>query len=422
MNLSLGSRVRKAWDVFMNRSPTYEGDSSSYYRRSNAVRSVIRERTILNSVLTRIAIDCAAIDIKHARLDENGRYLEDMDSGLNECLTVSANLDQSARAFIQDVVMSLLDEGVVAVVPVETNQSLYDHEGFDIYSLRVGKITNWNSYTVDVELYNERIGRTSTLRLPKNKIAIIENPLYSVMNERNSTLQRLTRTLDLLDVVGEQSGSGKLDLIFQLPYSVRSETRREQADKRRKDIEDQLAGSKFGVAYIDSTEKVTQLNRPLENNLMAQAEYLTTMLYGQLGITKEIMDGTASDTIMLNYYNRTTEPIVAAIVDEMNRKFLTKTARSQRQKIMSFRDPFALVPINNIAEIADKFTRNEIMSSNEVRQIIGMKPSDDPKADELRNSNLSQPTDQTNIPDGLNPGGMYDDPELEQYPDEEEEY
>lgn len=389
MKDSLGSRVRKAWDVFMNRSPTYPYGHVSYSRPDRTKITPGKERTIVAAILNRIAIDVASIDVKHVRLDDNGRYISEIDSNLNECLTVSANLDQTSRAFLQDVTMSLLDEGCVAIVPTETSENIYTSNTFDVFSMRTGKIVEWHSKTVKVQVYNEAKGKKEEIVLPKQNICIIENPLYSVINERNSTLQRLIRKLNLLDVVDEQSGSGKLDLIIQLPYAIRTESRRSQAENRRNDIEAQLSGSKFGIAYTDATEKITQLNRPIENNLMGQIEYLTNLLYSQLGITKEVMDGTASETVMLNYYNRTIEPIVGSIVDEINRKFLTKTARTQRQAICSFRDPFGLVPVQNLADIADKFTRNEIMTSNEIRQVIGMKPSDDPKADQLINSNIN---------------------------------
>lgn len=392
MEINIGSRLKHAFNAFMNRDPTYTPTGSSYSIRPDRPRlSRGNERSIVTSVFNRIALDVASIDIKHCRLDENGRYVEDIDSGLNNCLDLEANLDQTGRAFIQDVVMSMLDEGCVAIVPVDTTLNPKVTNSYDILSMRTGKILDWYPAHVRVRLYNDQTGDKEDILLPKSQVAIIENPLYAVINEHNSTMQRLIRKLSLLDVTDEQTASGKLDLIIQLPYVVKTDARREQANRRRKEIEEQLTGSKYGIAYTDGTEKVTQLNRSLENNLLKQIEYLTEMVYSQLGITQEVLNGTADEKTMLNYNNRTVEPIVSAIVDEMKRKFLTKTARSQRQTITFFRDPFRLVPVNNIAEIADKFTRNEIMTSNEIRQIVGMKPSDDPKADELINSNISQP-------------------------------
>jgi hypothetical protein len=339
-------------------------------------------------------LDVAAINIQHTRLDKDGRFTETVNSPLNNCLTLEANIDQSGRAFIQDIVMSMLDEGCVAIVPVDTDINPKVSSSYDIYTMRTAKIIEWMPKHVRVKLYNDRKGEKEDIILPKSMVAIVENPLYSVINEPNSTMQRLVRKLALLDGVDEQSSSGKLDLIIQLPYVIKSEARRKQADERRKDIEMQLSGSKYGIAYADGTERITQLNRPLENNLLKQIEYLTGMLYSQLGITQSILDGTADEKTMLNYYNRTIEPIVSAIVDAMKRRFLTKTARTQGQTISYFRDPFRLVPVIELAEIADKFTRNEIMTSNEIRQVIGMKPSDDPKADELINSNLNHPEEQ----------------------------
>lgn len=392
MEINIGSRLKHAFNAFMNRDPTYTPTGSSYSIRPDRPRlSRGNERSIVTSVFNRIALDVASIDIKHCRLDENGRYVEDIDSGLNNCLDLEANLDQTGRAFIQDVVMSMLDEGCVAIVPVDTTLNPKVTNSYDILSMRTGKILDWYTAHVRVRLYNDQTGDKEDILLPKSQVAIIENPLYAVINEHNSTMQRLIRKLSLLDVTDEQTASGKLDLIIQLPYVVKTDARREQANRRRKEIEEQLTGSKYGIAYTDGTEKVTQLNRSLENNLLKQIEYLTEMVYSQLGITQEVLNGTADEKTMLNYNNRTVEPIVSAIVDEMKRKFLTKTARSQRQTITFFRDPFRLVPVNDIAEIADKFTRNEIMTSNEIRQIVGMKPSDDPKADELINSNISQP-------------------------------
>lgn len=386
------SRLKHAWNAFFNRDPTddYRDIGVSYSYRPDRVRfSRGNERSIVTSVYNRIALDAAAITIQHVRLDENDRFISPIDSGLNSCLSLEANIDQTGRAFIQDVVMSMFDEGCVAIVPVDT--TFNPKKGsYDIRSMRTGKIIEWRPRHVKVRVYNDQTGRKEDIIMSKDAVAIVENPLYAVINEPNSTMQRLIRKLNLLDAVDEQSSSGKLDLIIQLPYVIKSEARRQQAEQRRKDIESQLSGTKYGIAYTDGTERITQLNRPIENNLMKQIEYLTTMLFGQLGITQTIMDGSADEKTMLNYYNRTIEPIVAAIVDEMKRKFLTKTARSQKQSIMFFRDPFKLVPVADLAEIADKFTRNEILTSNEIRQVIGMKPSDDPKADELRNSNISQ--------------------------------
>ena len=398
MEKSFGSRLKHAWNAFLNRDPTssrqYFG-SSTYYRPDRPRFSRGNERSIVTSVYNRIALDVAAINIQHTRLDEDGRFKETVNSALNNCLTLEANIDQTGRAFIQDVVMSMLDEGCVAIVPVDTDINPKISSSYDIYTMRTAKIIEWMPKHVRVKLYNDRKGEKEDIILPKSMVAIVENPLYAVINEPNSTMQRLIRKLVLLDGVDEQSSSGKLDLIIQLPYVIKSEARRKQADERRKDIEMQLSGSKYGIAYADGTERITQLNRPLENNLLKQIEYLTGMLYSQLGITQSILDGTADEKTMLNYYNRTIEPIVSAIVDAMKRRFLTKTARTQGQTISYFRDPFRLVPVIELAEIADKFTRNEIMTSNEIRQVIGMKPSDDPKADELINSNLNHPEEQS---------------------------
>ena len=395
--LSLFSRAKKAWNVFLNRDPTkynYAEIGTSYSYRPDRVRFTRgSERTIVNSIYNRIAMDAAAIDIKHVRLDENDRYIETIDSGLNNCLSLEANLDQTGRSFVQDVVMSMLDEGVVAIVPIDTIGDPY-MGAYSIETMRTGKIVQWHPYHVRVSVYNEKTGQKEEITVSKRSVAIVENPLYSVMNEPNSTLQRLIRKLSLLDAVDEQSSAGKLDLIVQLPYIIKTEARRAQAEQRRSDIEKQLAGSKYGIAYTDGTEKVTQLNRPIENNLMKQIEYLTSMLFSQLGLTQGILDGSADEKTMLNYYNRTIEPIMSAISDEMKRKFLTRTARSQHQSIEFFRDPFKLTPVSDLAEIADKMTRNEIMTSNEVRQVIGMKPSDDPEADELRNKNLNKSNEQ----------------------------
>lgn len=385
-------RLRHGWNAFMNRDPTYRQDlGPSYYYRPDRPRFTRgNERSIVTSVYNRIALDVSAISIQHVRLDENGRFLSTIDSDLNKCLTLDANIDQTGRAFLQDAVMSMLDEGCVALVPVETDVDPNDTDSYKIFSIRTGKIIEWRPQHVKVRVYDERTGRKEDITISKSSVAIVENPLYAVINEPNSTMQRLIRKLSLLDVTDEQTASGKLDLIIQLPYIIKTEARRQQAEQRRKDIEMQLAGSKYGIAYTDGTEHITQLNRSVENNLMKQVEYLTSMLYSQLGITQTILDGTADEKTMINYYTRTIEPIVSSIVDEMKRKFLTKTARSQRQSIEFFRDPFKLVPVNDIAEIADKFTRNEILTSNEIRQIVGMKPSNDPKADELINSNISQ--------------------------------
>ena len=391
--MALTDRLQHAWNAFLNRDPTYWRASygpASYYRPDKIRPTMGNERSMVSSVYNRIALDVAYIDIFHARLDDDGRYTEQISSGLNECLNLSANIDQTGKAFIQDIVMSMMDEGVVAIVPVDTTINPEKSGSFDILSMRTGKIKEWYPEHVTVELYNEKTGMKEDLLLPKNTIGIIENPLYAVMNEPNSTLQRLIRKLNLLDVIDEQSGSGKLDLIIQLPYVIKTPARKQQAEERRRDIEMQLAGSKYGIAYTDGTEKITQLNRPVENNLMKQIEYLTNMLYSQLGLTQEILNGSADEKTMLNYYNRTIEPIVSSIVDEMKRKFLTKTARTQGQSIVYFRNPFKLVPVAELAEISDKLTRNEIASSNEIRQIIGWKPSDEPGADELRNKNLNQ--------------------------------
>ena len=392
--MGLADRLQHAWNAFKNedkRVNRYDYGMISTHKPDRVRFSRGVEKSIVTAVYNRIALDASSINIMHVRLDDNNRYVEEVNSGLQNCLTLEANIDQTSRAFLQDVVMSMMDEGCVAIIPVDTTLDPTISGSYDINSLRTGKILEWYPSHVRVRVYNDKTGKHEEVTLPKNMVAIIENPLYAVINEPNSTMQRLIRKLNLLDVVDEQSSSGKLDLIIQLPYVIKSEARRQQAENRRKDIEMQLAGSKYGIAYTDGTERITQLNRPAENNLMSQVEYLTSMLYSQLGITQTILDGTADDKTMLNYYNRTIEPIISAIVDEMKRKFLTKTARSQKQSIMFFRDPFKLVPVNDIAEIADKFTRNEIMTSNEIRQIVGIKPSKDPNADELRNKNLSEP-------------------------------
>lgn len=398
---TFGSRLKHAWNAFLDwpnqlRNLEY---GASYGGRPDRVRLTFsNERSIISSIYTRLSIDVASVDIRHVRLDKEGRYLEDIDSGLNECLMVEANLDQAARHFRQDIAMTLFNAGCCAIVPVDTTINPAVSGSFDIKTLRVGEIVGWHPKHVRVSVYNEANGRREEITLEKKFVGIVENPLYSVMNEPNSTLQRLIRKLNLLDVVDEQSSSGKLDMIIQLPYVIKSEARRAQAEQRRKDIEFQLKGSQYGIAYTDGTEKITQLNRPAENNLLKQVEYLVAMLYSQLGLTEEVMNGTANEEAMLNYINRTIEPIVAAVVEAMRRAFLTKTARSQRQDVMYFRDPFKLVPIKEIAEIADKFTRNEILAANEIRQKIGIKPSRDPKADELRNSNMPAPSEPTSTP------------------------
>lgn len=384
-------RLRHAWNAFTTeKNPwEYQDIGMSYNYRPDRLRYARgNDQSFVTTICNRIAMDAAAIDVRHVRVNEDNYYLETIHSNLNNCLSVEANIDQTNRAFIQDVVMSLLDEGVVAIVPTDTTFDPYLTGSYDVLTMRTGQVIQWFPKHVKVRLYNEQTGKKEEITLPKSMVGIVENPLYSVMNETNSTMQRLVRKLSLLDVVDEQASSGKLDLIIQLPYVIKTETRQQQAEKRRKDIEQQLAGSKYGIAYTDGTERITQLNRPVENNLMSQIEYLTNLLLSQLGLTQEILNGTANETTMLNYYNRTIQPIMSAVIDEMKRKFLTKTARTQHQSIMAFRDPFKMVPVSNIAEIADKFTRNEILSSNEVRQIIGMKPSDNPKADELSNKNM----------------------------------
>lgn len=398
MSETIGSRFKNAWNAFFSRDPTpifdNSGNSSSYrpdrYRPTRG-----NERSIITAINNRIAIDVAAIPIRHVRLDEDGGYLNTIDSGLNNCLNLEANLDQTGRAFIQDAVLSMLDEGCVALVPTVTDVNPDYTDSYDIYEIRTGKITEWYPKKVKVEVYNDNSGRKQQIIRPKRKVAIIENPMYSVMNEPNSTMQRLIRKLKLLDAVDEQSSSGKLDLIIQLPYVVKTETRRQQAENRRKEIEEQLTGSKYGIAYTDGTERITQLNRAVENNLLKQVEYLTSMLFSQLGITQTILDGTADEKTILNYRNRIIEPILSAIVDAMKVRFITKTARTQGQSISFFMEPFKLVPVSEIAEIADKFTRNEIMTSNEIRQIVGMKPSSAPQADELRNKNLNRSNKET---------------------------
>lgn len=411
-------RLQHAWNAFFNREPPssthYDYGSSYSYRPDRRRLTRGNEKSIVNVIYNRIAMDVAAVGIKHVRLDENDRYVETMDSKLNYCLTTEANIDQTGRALIQDIVVSMFDEGVVAVVPVDTTINPLISGGYDIETLRTGKIVEWFPEHVRVNVYNQKTGHRQDITLPKKMVAIIENPLYSIMNEPNSTLQRLIRKLNLLDAIDEQSGAGKLDLIIQLPYTIKTEARRKQAEDRRKDIEMQLAGTKYGIAYTDATERITQLNRSIDNNLMKQIEYLTSMLYGQLGLTDTIVNGTADEQAMLNYYNNTIEPILSAITNEMYRKFLTKTARKQRQSIKFFRDPFRLVPVNQIADMADKFTRNEILSSNEFRAIIGFKPVDDQRADELRNKNINQSASEEQPP-------MANDgqPEFTEQPEEE---
>jgi len=404
--MAIGARLKHAWNAFTDqkdRTFSYEDYGASYTARPDRFRShVYNERSIISSILTRLSIDVATIDIKHVRTDKEQQYMGEINSNLNNCLVLEANIDQGARAFRQDIALTLFDIGVLAIVPVDTTWDPESTGGFDIKTMRVGHIVTWYPYHVRVNVFNEKVGRREEITLEKKVCAIVENPLYTVMNEPNSTLQRLIHKLNLLDTIDEQSGSGKLDIIIQLPYVIKSEARRQQAEQRRADIEFQLKGSQYGIAYTDGTEKITQLNRPAENNLLKQVEYLTEMLYSQLGLTEEILNGTADEKAMLNYYNRTVEPVVSAITESMNRSFLTKTARSQLQQIMFFRDPFRLVPINDIAEIADKFTRNEILSANEVRSIIGIKPSTDPKADQLKNSNMPAPSESvpTTLPNG----------------------
>lgn len=412
--MKIGDRLAHAWNAFMNRDPTasniYSG--SSYFNRPDRTRlRTGTEKSIINAIYNRLSLDTASMDIRHVRLDDNGRYIETIDSYFNECLTLSANTDQTSRMFMQDVVMSLLDEGSVAIVPVDTTFNPNITSSYDILSLRTGKILEWFPQHVKIRVYDENKGVKKDVIISKKNVALIENPYYSIMNGHNSTLQRLIRKLNILDAIDEQSGSGKLDMIIKLPYAIKGTTRQRQAEERRKKIEDQLTDSKYGIAYIDGTESITQLNRPVENNLMKQIEYLTNLLFSQLGLTQAILDGTADEKTMLNYYNRTIEPILSAITDEMKRKFLTKTARAQGQTIQFFRDPFKLVPVTEIAEIADTLTRNEIASSNEIRQIMGWKPSSDPKADELRNSNISAPNDEGEYNEGYSEDDEYDDSE-----------
>lgn len=409
MEETVFSRAKRAWNAFFSREPTqyYRSTGVSYSHRPDRVRfNRGNERSIINSVYNRISVDAAAIDLEHVMLDENGRYLETIYSGLNYCMSDEANIDQTGRAFKQDIYLSMMDEGCVAIIPVDTSENPNTSDSYDIYTMRTGKILDWRPAHVQVKVYNEETGQKEDIIVHKRATAIVENPFYSVMNEPNSTMQRLIRKLNLLDAVDEQSGSGKLDLIIQLPYVIKTPARKQQAEDRRKDIETQLAGSKYGIAYTDGTERITQLNRPVENNLMKQIEYLTSMLYSQLGITQGVLDGTADEKTMQNYYNRTIEPMVSAVVDEMKRKFLSRDARSQMQSIMSFRDAFKLTPVGELATIADTLTRNEIATSNEMRQLMGWKPSKDPNADQLRNKNLSAPmgqdsTDMGDVPDEI---------------------
>ena len=393
MELNLMTRLKHSWNAFMNRDPTnaFSDIGSGYSNRPDRPRLTRgNERTIVTAIFNRIALDGASVSINHCRIDENGRYIGTIDSALNSCLNLEANIDQTGRAFMQDAIMSMLDEGCVAIVPVDTDIDPAESDSYKINSMRTGKILEWYPKHVKVRLYNERTGEKKEIMLEKKMVAIVENPLYAVINEHNSTMQRLIRKLSLLDSMDERISSGKLDMIIQLPYVIKTESRRTEANKRRSDLEEQLKNSTYGIGYIDGTEKIVQLNRPIDNNLMKQIEYLTSIVYSQLGITQAILDGSAGETEMLNYYTRTIEPIVSAIVDEMKRKFLTKTARAQKQTIRFFRDSFRLVPVSKIAEIAGVFTQNEILTANEVRQIIGMKPSDDPKADQLVNSNINQ--------------------------------
>lgn len=403
--VAIGSRIKHAWNAFVSQKPedrikSYSSAMSFATRPDRNRLSFANERSIISSIYTRLSIDVTKIEIRHVRLDENDRYLEDIDSSLNKCLTIEANIDQAARAFRQDIAMTLMEKGVAAIVPVDTTVNPGTSGSFEIQTMRVGEIVGWMPRHIKVSLYNELVGHREEIILDKKYVAIVENPLYPVMNEPNSTLQRLIRKLNLLDAVDEQSSSGKLDMIIQLPYVIKSEARRQQAEQRRKDIEFQLKGSQYGIAYTDGTERITQLNRPSENNLLKQIEYLTGLLYSQLGITAEVMNGTADEAAMINYNERTIEPITEAIVEAMRRSFLTKTARAQRQSIKRFHNPFKLVPVSQIAEIADKFTRNEIVSSNEIRQVIGFKPSKDPEADELKNSNMPESKDVPPAPSG----------------------
>lgn len=424
MGLSFGARLKHAYDVFRNREPTpnYQIIGPGYSQRPDRLRLTRgNERSIVTSIFNRVALDVAALNITHCKVDENDRFLSNMDSSLNNCLKLEANIDQTGRAFIQDVVLTMLDEGCVAIVPVDTSDNPNRTTSYDIYTMRTGKVLEWYPRHVKIRVYNDKKGIKEDVVVHKSTVSIITNPLYAVINEQNSTLKRLMRKLALLDIVDEETSAGKLDLIIQLPYTIKSDTRRDHAEARRKDIEMQLKNTKYGIAYTDATERITQLNRPLENNLMKQIEYLTNMLFSQLGITQSILDGTADEQTLLNYHSRTIEPIVSAIVDEMKRKFLTKTARTQMQTITFFRDPFKLVPVNNIADIADRFTRNEVLTSNEIRQIIGFKPSSDPKADELRNSNLNHPDENGIMPTGPDDSGGQDNVPMEEENQEPQE-
>ena len=403
---TLRKRIKNAWNVFTSRDPTeqpvFHDYGISYGYRPDRIRLTRgNERSIVNAVYNRIAIDVASIDVKHVKTDENDVFIEEIYSFLNDVLQTEANIDQTGRNLMIDAVISLLDEGVIAIVPVDIDED-EETDSFDVLSLRVAKIIQWYPEHVKVRVYDEKTGYKRDIVINKRSVCIVENPFYSVMNEPNSTLQRLIRKLNLLDAIDEQTGSGKLDIIIQLPYVIKTEARKKQAEDRRKDIEAQLAGSKYGIAYTDGTERITQLNRPAENNLLTQIEYLTSMLYSQLGITEEVLNGTADEKTMLNYYNRTIEPIMSAIVDEMKRKLLTWNARKEGQSIKFFRNPFKLVPVTEMAEIADKFGRNEILAPNEIRGIVGFKPSDDPKANELRNRNISQSNEEIEMEKGIN--------------------
>lgn len=406
---SFSKKMKHAYNAFTSTSAAQQEanaaeffGAASYGARPDRVRAIntLGERSIITSIYTRIGIDIASIQMRHVRLDDQDRFMDDIPSGLNNCLTVEANIDQGARDFRQDIAMTLCNKGTLAIVPIDTSLNPALSSSYDIQTMRVGEIVSWHPKHVRVSVYNEQVGLREELLVEKKHVAIVTNPLYAIMNEPNSTLQRLIRKLNLLDSVDEASASGKLDMIIQLPYVIKSDARRKQAEQRRNDLEEQLTGSKYGIAYTDGTERITQLNRPAENNLMGQITYLTAQLYGQLGLTEEVMNGTADEKTMLNYWNRTIEPMTSAIAEAMHRTFLTKTARSQKQAIRYFRDPFRLVPIENIAEIADKFTRNEIMTSNEIRQVVGMSPSGDPKADKLMNSNMPQAADQAALPPG----------------------
>ena len=426
--MAVADIIKHAWNAFMNKDPTRKRDyGTSSSRRPDRTRILLgNERSSMTSAFNRIAMDCAQIEIRHVMVDDEKRYSGDCDDELNNCLTLEANLDQTARAFRQDIVLSMLDEGCVAIVPTDTEEDITTSEGVSIkiLKIRTGKITEWFPENVRVKVYNEKTGEKQEVILPKKSVCIIENPLYSVVNEYNSTAKRLIRKLALLDAVDEQIGSGKLDVIIQLPYSIRGEVQKRRADERRKDIEDQLVGSKYGIAYIDAAEKITQLNRPLENNLLSQVELLTNMLLGQLGITQSILDGTADENTMQNYYSRTIEPIMSAICDEMKRKFLSKTSRTRKHSIMFFRDPFQLMPVSKVADIGDKMIRNTIMTPNEFRQKLGLKPSDDENADKLMNPNISQPAEEM-MGEGMEEEYPEEEYPAEEYPEEEypeEEY